>query len=138
MRRGGVNVSSIEVETVLPPNLPLIRGNEDQLQQVFVNLAVNAVQAMKGGGRLILTAHGSPEWLTLTVADTGVGIPPEHLSRVFEPFFTTKPEGEGTGLGLSIIHAIVDAHGGRINVTSRIGVGTVFTLEFPALKEENG
>ena len=93
---------------------------------------------MKGGGRLILTAHGSPEWLTVTVADTGVGIPPEHLSRVFEPFFTTKPEGEGTGLGLSIIHAIVDAHGGRINVTSRIGVGTVFTLEFPALKEENG
>ncbi|PYM24017.1 MAG: hypothetical protein DMD78_10270 [Candidatus Rokuibacteriota bacterium] len=136
--RSQLKFEAVEVETVLPPNLPLIRGNEDQLQQVFVNLAVNAVQAMKGGGRLILTAHGSPEWLTLTVADTGVGIPPEHLSRVFEPFFTTKPEGEGTGLGLSIIHAIVDAHGGRINVTSRIGVGTVFTLEFPALKEENG
>jgi signal transduction histidine kinase len=128
---------AVEVDVVVPPDLPLIRGNPDQLQQVFINLAINAVQAMKGGGRLTMTAQAGPEWLTVRVADTGIGIPPENLSKVFDPFFSTKPEGEGTGLGLSIIHAIVDSHGGRINVTSRVGIGTVFTLEFPIVRGES-
>ena len=135
--RAQLKFEDVEVEVVAPPELPLIRGNEDQIQQVFINLAINAVQAMKRGGRLTMTAHAGPEWITVKVADTGVGIPPEHLGKIFDPFFTTKREGEGTGLGLSIIHAIVDAHGGRIDVTSHIGEGTVFTVEFPIVKGES-
>jgi signal transduction histidine kinase len=134
--RGQVKLEGVEVETVLPPDLPTIRGNRDQLQQVFINLAVNAAQAMKGGGQLTVAARATAEWLTVKIADTGVGIPPENLGKIFDPFFTTKPEGEGTGLGLSIIQAIVDSHGGKISVTSQLGVGTAFTLEFPAVGGE--
>ena len=128
-----VKMDGVEVVTDFDPGLPPIRGNRDQLQQVFINLAVNAVQAMRGGGRLAVGARQGSRMVTVTVADTGMGIPAENLAKIFDPFFTTKPEGEGTGLGLSIIQGIVQGHGGTVEVTSEVGVGTTFTLQFPAL-----
>jgi signal transduction histidine kinase len=128
-----VKMDGLEVVTDIEPGLPAIHGNLDQLQQVFINLFVNAAQAMAGGGRLAVAAREDGGSVVVTVADTGSGIAPEHLAKIFDPFFTTKPEGEGTGLGLSIIQGIVETHGGRIGVTSTVGEGTTFTLQFPAL-----
>ena len=123
-------LKKVKVEKRLD-NLPPIYGDPAQLQQVFVNLILNAAQAMPDGGRLILeTKAGSGEVIT-RVSDTGVGIPGEHLNRIFNPFFTTKRPGEGTGLGLSICLGIVERHKGKIEVESRVGEGTTFTLRLP-------
>jgi two-component system, NtrC family, sensor kinase len=113
-------------------DLPRVRGNPHDLQQVFVNLFLNAIQAMPAGGRLEVTTHADDDgFVRVDVADTGVGIPPEHLEEIFDPFFTTKQPGEGTGLGLSVSHSIVAKHGGRITVESRPGKGTTFSVYLP-------
>jgi signal transduction histidine kinase len=131
-----VKMDSVAVDRDFEAGLPLIRGNPNQLQQVFINLFVNAVQAMRGGGRLeVAVRGGSGRPVTVTVNDTGMGIPADNLTRVFDPFFTTKPEGEGTGLGLSIIQSIVQNHGGTVEVASEMGVGTTFKLQFPVLAD---
>jgi signal transduction histidine kinase len=102
-----------------------------RLGQVFINLLVNAGQAIGAEGKVTLSTgvEGSQVWIR--VEDTGSGISEENLSRIFDPFFTTKPVGEGTGLGLSVSYAIVMKHGGQIDVESEIGVGTRFTVRLP-------
>jgi signal transduction histidine kinase/HAMP domain-containing protein len=111
--------------------LPSIRGDPAQLQQVFVNLILNAVQAMPKGGRLTVETRREGGEAVALISDTGVGIPKEHLNRIFDPFFTTKKVGEGTGLGLSICLGIVERHNGKIRVKSKVGEGTTFTVCLP-------
>ncbi len=103
-----------------------------QLEQVLVNLAVNARDAMPGGGTLTIAAHNQPPgWVRLAVRDTGTGMPPEVQAHLFEPFFTTKEKGKGTGLGLATVHGIVAQAGGRIEVQTTAGVGTTFAVLLP-------
>ncbi|MFZ1009969.1 MAG: ATP-binding protein [Candidatus Sulfotelmatobacter sp.] len=128
-------VAKVQVENALAPQLPAIQGNPGRLQQVFLNLFLNAKDAMPGGGRLrIATANG--ESVSVSVSDTGSGIAPEHIQRIYDPFFTTKTsprEGQarGTGLGLSVTYGIIQEHAGKIRVESHPGAGTTFTLDFP-------
>lgn len=125
----------IRIELDLASDLPPILGEPVQLEQVLMNLAVNARDAMPEGGRLRLsTAPDGPRGACLKVRDTGTGIPGEVLPRIFEPFFTTKGMGKGSGLGLAMVLKIVEAHGGRVEVDSRPGAGTEFRihLQVPA------
>ena len=126
----------IEVELDLDPGLPLVLAIPNNLRQVFLNLILNAVDAMPGGGRLGIATHQSDdEQVGVIVRDTGRGIPAEDLSRIYEPFFTTKEKG--TGLGLSISYGIVEAHKGKMQVESSSDTGTTFSLKFPIGKTEN-
>jgi PAS domain S-box-containing protein len=111
--------------------LPPVRCLASQLNQVFMNLLVNAGQAITGNGTITIATGCDEQWIWVRVSDTGSGIAPEHLTRIFEPFFTTKPVGSGTGLGLSLSYGIVNKHGGRIEVTSELGKGTAFTVLLP-------
>ena len=121
----------VEVQAELPHDLPRMQGDPSQLQQVFVNLLVNALQAMPEGGRLDLAARSEGDQLRVEVRDTGGGIDPGDLERVFLPFFSTKDVGEGTGLGLAVVHGIVVAHGGEVLVQSEPGEGACFELRLP-------
>jgi signal transduction histidine kinase len=123
----------VQVEKDLAPNLPRVRGNQNQLQQVLLNLMTNACHAMATGGRMLLATRSAPDRgrVELLVADTGCGIPPEELPRVFDPFFTTKRKGQGTGLGLSISYKIVEEHQGTMQVQSQPGEGSLFTVSIP-------
>ncbi len=118
------------------PSLCLV-ANEGQLEQVFMNLFLNAVDAMPNGGTLtvgtksVTDEKGAVECLEISVADTGEGIHPEDMERMFEPFFTTKERGRGTGLGLFVSYGIVEQHGGYIDVTSEVGKGTTFIVRLP-------
>ena len=125
----------IEVEVDLAEALPQIHGNTGKLQQVFLNLLLNAKDAMPGGGHLRVStvANGHVEAI---ITDSGSGIAPEHLKRIYDPFFTTKTtpkpgERRGTGLGLAVSYGIIQEHAGKIHVESAIGAGTTFHLEFP-------
>lgn len=125
--------TNIEVVRHLDGSLPLLDLDPNLIHQAFVNILVNARQAMPHGGRLTLrTAYvnGTRRVVEITIADTGVGIAPEHATRIFDPFFTTKPQG--TGLGLAITARVIEQHGGRIGVQSAPGRGTVFTVTLPA------
>jgi signal transduction histidine kinase len=124
---------NIRVEKDVDPGLRLT-GFAGQIDQVFMNLVTNAAQAIgdrADGGTIRIAARRLGERIEITVGDDGPGIPPEVVSRIFDPFFTTKDVGEGSGLGLSIVHGIVDRHGGRIDVDSQPGVGTVFRVTLP-------
>src|SRR5262249_33733428 len=130
----------------LASDLPSITADAAQIEQIIVNLAVNARDAMSAGGRLTIatskadldSAHARLLGLTagphavLTVSDNGHGMNAETQAQLFEPFFTTKEAGKGTGLGLATVHAVVLQSGGNISVDSRVGVGTAFTIHFPA------
>ncbi|MFZ5585194.1 MAG: ATP-binding protein [Thermodesulfobacteriota bacterium] len=122
---------NVDIARDLGRGLPLVRVDRDQLQQVVLNMVMNAAQAMDGGGRLTIKTRAKDGWVRIAVADTGPGIAKEHLPLIFDPFFTTKPPGQGTGLGLSICDRIVSAAGGRIEVKSRPGKGTTFTVLLP-------
>jgi len=111
--------------------LPEIECIPSQLNQVFMNLLVNAAQAITEHGRITLRTRQEGENVRIDIADTGSGIPLEIINRIFDPFFTTKPVGTGTGLGLSITHGIVRKHNGRIDVSSRAGEGTTFSITIP-------
>jgi signal transduction histidine kinase len=118
--------------TELDPVLPVIEADDAQLRQVFLNLMINAVEAMPQGGTLtVRTRTGPPGMVTIEVQDTGVGISSSGLSKLFTPFFTTKPIGKGTGLGLAIIYGIIKMHRGQINVQSQVDKGTTFTITLP-------
>ncbi len=130
-----LKTSHIQVVKQLGEPLPAVRGSANKLQQVFLNLFLNARDAMPGGGMLEVrtTAHnGSVE---IEVGDTGAGIPREHIHRIFDPFFTTKANGRGTGLGLSVSYGIIKEHSGKIDVRSTPGKGTSFHVEFPAVRK---
>jgi two-component system, NtrC family, sensor kinase len=138
--RNQLTLSGINVEQDIPADLPPIRGEKKSLQQVFLNLFINSIQAMLDGGTLRIRAHPSPDgqWMIIDVADTGVGIDPEHLSQIFDPFYTTKQVGRGTGLGLSVTYGIVEKHGGHIEVKSSKGAGATFTVTLPLQMAESG
>ncbi len=137
----------IRIAAELETGLPLVLADESQIEQVLLNLFVNAADALPGGGtlrvqtrRLDSPAEAAPGetaccWVELTVADDGVGMTPEIQERIFDPFFTTKEFGRGTGLGLATVFGIVKGHGGRIEVASRPGQGTRFTIRLPATAE---
>src|SRR5204862_7873413 len=110
--------------------------NEGQLRQVFIGLAANALEAMEGRGTLTLRSRVRRGEVEMEFEDEGPGIPEEILGRVFDPFFTTKPPGQGTGLGLAIAQGSVADHGGRIEVQSRPGKGSVFRIVVPAQLQE--
>jgi len=129
---------NVELLLSVDGDLPEIEGNPSQLQQIFVNLANNAAQAIAATGRPGAVNVHARRWLdgvAVDVADDGPGIPKALHEKVFEPFFTTKAEGEGTGLGLAICQGIVKEHGGRITLTSAPGAGATFTVELPAAQE---
>jgi len=121
----------IQVRKEFAPRAPVVEGSEYKLQQVFLNLFLNARDAMPKGGWLTIATRASGDAAVVEVADTGSGIAPEHLSRIYDPFFTTKAIGQGTGLGLSITYGILQEHGGSIACESAVGQGTRFQVTLP-------
>jgi two-component system, sporulation sensor kinase E len=121
----------IKVERVYEQGLPPALADADHMSQVLLNLFLNAVHAMPEGGVLRITLKAAPGSVSMSLSDTGHGIPQEHLSKIFDPFFSTKEVGKGTGLGLTVVHGIVQEHGGTIGVESGPGRGTTFTLTLP-------
>jgi len=113
------------------PNLPPVLGVRQEMEQILLNLLVNAWHAMAGGGSLTITTERRDAQAVITIADTGCGIPEEHMSRLFEPFFTTKPTEQGTGLGLAVVHQLVTGQGGRIDIASQVHQGTTVTVTLP-------
>jgi signal transduction histidine kinase len=115
------------------PTLPPIYGSKDQLEQVFMNLTLNAQAAMAGGGELEISVALEGHEVVVKFIDTGCGIPPEQLERIFDPFYSTKPNG--TGLGLFVSYGIIQSHHGSIGVASEINTGTTFTIRLPVQGE---
>lgn len=151
-RKGGEHVSPLDLNAfvaeelpflkrLLPENITLVQelcpgplvvsGDWHQLEQVLMNLVVNAQDAMPGGGTLTVRTVAGESWAGFEVRDTGTGIPEEIRPKLFEPFFTTKPAGRGTGLGLAVVHGIVAAHGGHVELESQVGVGSCFRVCLP-------
>ena len=131
-------VNNIEVEKHLATNLPEIMIDPFQMQQVFLNIIVNAEFAMleaHNKGKLVITTEKSENIMRITFTDDGSGITKENLKHMFDPFFTTKEVGKGTGLGLSICHGIVTEHGGQIYARSGKGEGATFIIELPIIRE---
>lgn len=126
------NELKYKVEVVEELNdLPMVHCFPQQINQVVLNLLVNAAQAIQERGKIVVHTDVKEDEVIIEVSDTGSGISPEHLPRIFEPFFTTKELGKGTGLGLSISYRIIEKHGGSIEVQSEVGVGTTFTIHLP-------
>jgi len=110
---------------------PVILARPEAIVQICVNLIINALQAMNGQGTLTLGARNTDHVVSISIGDTGPGIPPEKMEKIFEPFYTTKPPGQGTGLGLHSVRALVQEYGGEVVIQSTMGQGTTFHLEFP-------
>ena len=128
-------LNKVAVIKELDPSLPKLTADPSQLQQVFTNLILNAIQAMPGGGKLHLRTSLDNEQIKVEVQDTGVGISPENMRKLFTPFFTTKKEVKGVGLGLAVSHGIIQRHRGKIEVQSKEGEGTIFTVYLPLHQE---
>ncbi len=126
---GKCSEQNVEAIYTFPDSLPYIFLDEDQLSGAFLNLMLNALDAMQNGGQIKVQAESNKEEIKITISDTGTGISQENLSKIFNPFFTTK--NSGTGLGLSLVHQIIGFHKGKINISSKIGEGTEVTLKFP-------
>ena len=124
---------NITIDKNFADDLPLLMGDIQQLNHLFMNIILNAAQAMEGKGTLTLKTELLPEgeFIRIEITDTGPGIPDDILAHIFDPFFTTKEEGKGTGLGLSLVYGIVENHGGHIRAKSKLGVGTSFIIELP-------
>ncbi|HEX3280630.1 MAG TPA: ATP-binding protein [Pyrinomonadaceae bacterium] len=125
------NNINFQIETA--DDLPLVSGDEGQLQQVIIALGTNAIDAMPVGGQLRIVSSKNGENVCVEVSDNGAGIPAENVTKIFEPFFTTKEVGKGTGLGLAVCYGILTEHGGSLDVQSTLGVGTTFTISLPAI-----
>jgi two-component system NtrC family sensor kinase len=134
-----LNLNGIKLEKEYPPAVPTVKGNRNNLQQVFLNLLTNSIQAMPSGGKLRLVIDDTHVGLLkIDVIDTGMGIKPEHLQRIFDPYFTTKNLNEGTGLGLSVCFGIIKKHNGKIVVSSELGKGSTFSIYLPCLEASAG
>jgi len=141
LRRYSLETGNVELREDLAHDLPPVLANRSEIEQVVLNLVVNAEQAMAGqvgDRRLILRTRRTARGATLHVVDSGPGIPVEHLDWIWDPFFTTKPPGEGTGLGLSLVHGIIAEHGGEIHVESEPGQGTTFRVDLPPAPAADG
>jgi len=130
-----LKTSQIQVVKNLGNELPAVRGSANKLQQVFLNLFLDARDAMPSGGILEVRTSAHNGSVEIEVVDTGAGIPREHIHRIFDPFFTTKASGRGTGLGLSVSYGIIKEHAGKVDVRSAPGKGTSFHVEFPAVRK---
>jgi signal transduction histidine kinase len=130
---------NITIAKDLDPALPLVQADIQQLNHLFMNIILNAVQAMQEKGKLTVKSYSLVDnnRVCIEISDTGPGIPAEILPRIFEPFFTTKEEGKGTGLGLSLAYNIVKNHGGSINTESKLQGGTTFIIELPRATERD-
>jgi signal transduction histidine kinase len=131
-------LQNVEVVKEFSPSLPNVTADSDQLQQVFTNLTLNAIQAMPDGGRLTLRSSVVDTEVRVDVQDTGCGISKENLGKLFTPFFTTKEKGKGVGLGLAVVHGIIERHRGRIKVQSEVGKGTTFSVYLGVHSDEKG
>jgi signal transduction histidine kinase/CheY-like chemotaxis protein len=138
LREDGLRFQGIELIREIPASVPAVRGDAAQLEQVILNLVLNAEQALVGSPapRITVRLRAVDRWLRVSVTDTGPGIAPDVLPRIFEPFFTTKPVGQGTGLGLSICYSIAQSHNGRLVAESLPGYGATFVLDLPADLDE--
>ena len=122
---------NISVITRYATDLPPVLGVRHELEQVLLNLFINAWHAMPDGGTITIVTEHRGAQAVLAFTDTGCGIPEEHMSQVFEPFFTTKPPEQGTGLGLAVAYQLITAHGGHIDIASQVKQGTTVTLTLP-------
>ncbi len=134
--RHQAQIKNLQIVRAEVSGLPAVKGDFIQLQQVFINLVVNGIQAMGEGGKLTITTSREGYEVKISVQDTGYGIPPENIEKLFTPFFSTKEEVKGVGLGLAISYGIVERHGGRIEVLSEVNKGTTFSVYLPVYKEE--
>jgi two-component system NtrC family sensor kinase len=134
LRAYGMRSTGVTLETQLDPALTRVRGDDRQLQQVLLNLIVNAEHAMASTSirQLTVITRNEGSRVVIEIRDTGTGMTPEVQKRIFEPFFTTKPEGTGTGLGLSVSYGILQSHAGTLSVQSAVGVGSTFRISLPA------
>jgi signal transduction histidine kinase len=126
----------IMLSQIFDRDIPLILGDGRYLQQVFLNIILNAVDAMPRSGSLTIIGKNEPYKVSISITDTGCGIPAKNLERIFDPFFTTKSVGEGTGLGLSVSLGIVKEHRGEIRVESEVDKGSTFTVILPVRSEK--
>ena len=132
---------NITIETHLDGGLPPVHSDIQQVNHLFMNLILNAAQAMGGCGRLVIRTSRAPDAadrVHIEISDSGPGIAADVLPHIFEPFFTTKPEGEGTGLGLSMVYGIVENHGGQIKAASPPGEGATFVIQLPITPNADG
>ena len=125
----------VQVIQTLSADLPPVLGSGNRLQQVFLNLFMNAKDAMPAGGMLEVRSRATDDYVEIEITDTGLGIAHENLNRIFDPFFTTKAMGRGTGLGLSVSYGIIKEHSGKVEVRSTAGKGTSFRLQFPTMRK---
>ena len=125
------SMQSIKIEKKIKPKIPRIMIDKGQIQQVFINILLNAIEAMPHGGTLSISSGIEGQMVTVGFTDTGAGIPEENMRKIFDPFFTTKKQGRGTGLGLSVSYGIIERHRGRLEVKSQVGKGTTFTIKLP-------
>ena len=141
-----ISLEHISLEREIKPNLPPVCADFDQIQQVLINIILNATQAMPDGGSLTISTsvdkgtvigESKKDTVRIDIKDTGVGIPKENLSRLFTPFFTTKDRGKGVGLGLPVVHGIIERHKGKIEVSSELNAGTTFSIFLEIADEAN-
>ena len=133
-----ITLSNIRVHQRIAPGVAKVHGNRQELQQVLLNLIINAVQAMPSGGDLTIAVDQEKDnRINITIQDTGIGISEKHLPHIFDPFFTTKDVGQGTGLGLSVSYGIINKHGGRITVDSCEGKGCKFNVIIPTVTDSS-
>lgn len=125
------SLQNVKIERRVKPDLPRTMIDVRQIQQVFINILLNAIEAMPKGGTLTVSSGIEDEMMALRFTDTGVGIPEENLPKILDPFFTTKEQGKGTGLGLSVSYGIIERHRGKLEVKSQVGKGTTFTVKLP-------
>ena len=129
-------INNIEISTELAPDLPIIASEQAKLQQVFLNLISNAIDAIGRDGLVNVISSRTDDKITVKVVDDGPGIPADEQAKVFDPFYTTKEVGRGTGLGLSVSYDIMEKMGGGIGLTSQVGMGTTFTVTIPVVPPE--
>jgi signal transduction histidine kinase len=122
---------NVEIAVEKEPDLPLVQVDRIHVQQTVVNILMNAAQAMPGGGKILIKTGRGDQYVFISITDTGVGIKEEDLEKIFEPFFTTKEKEQGTGLGLSLCKRLIEANAGKIEVESKVGEGTTFTIMIP-------